>query len=74
MSSVPKNTAKNPVVMVATFNGGVVNFPAYLIDSDEVESFKAQFDGTAPGLVWFPMTEVMDMRGIKPFYSKLPRT
>lgn len=71
--SVPKNKNPNPVFMVATLNGAAVNFPAYIINETEVETFKSKFDGTAPGLVWFPLNEVVDLRGPLNL-SKLPRT
>lgn len=62
MSSIPKQT-KIPTMMVATMGGHVLNWPAYLIDPERVEEFKEAFDGMAPGTSWFPVTEVIDLRG-----------
>jgi hypothetical protein len=62
MKNEPKQT-KIPAMMVATMNGHVLNWPAYLIDPEKVDEFKERFDGIAPGTSWFPLTTVIDLRG-----------
>ena len=62
-------TKPNVFAMIATFNGVIVNFPVYLVNSENVAAFKERWDESQPGLVWFPVDEVIDQRGPLPRYK-----
>jgi len=54
------------VAMIPMFNHAIVNYPVYVIKPDEVDTFKARWDGSQPGLEWFPLDEIIDLRGLPP--------
>ena len=70
---VPKQKPDDRVMMVPTFNGATVNFPAYLINRDQIDRFKELHDNQRPGLTWFVLTDLIDLTG--PIQKlRLPRT
>jgi hypothetical protein len=51
------------VAMIPTLDGHPVDRPLFLIDPDKVAAFKQMHDGDEPGLAYFALDNVMDMRG-----------